>query len=636
MQLFPVRRTKTKQAAVDNKTWIRGGNKLVSNTQIRKDELSVFTDITLVEDGKVQCPRDGQAYYGSESGTRVVGIKPFYKSNGTNQLIRMSGTTLQKYNAGSWSNISGKAYTSNVNAEMVTGYDNLYIVNGSDALTKYDGSSISTFTAILSPNAPTVTRTGTTGSYVFSYKITAVTAVGETAPSAAGTSDLNTNTLDTTNYMSVSWATVTSAIGYNVYGRKGSRWYFLKYLDGNGSTSYVDKGQDTPEESFTPPEGNTTGGPTGKYIELYKDSLFIAGDPSNPSRVYYSAGGDLISDFTVGNGGGFIDISKNDGQVVTYLKIFRNVLLIFKEDSVYQFSFTTEGLPSVTQVSSSVGAIAPRSVVAVENDIFFASRRGIFTIGNESGFGFDVLRTNELSARVRPVFQTIATAYLDNIAAVYATKGNYNLVIFAYTPTGSTTNSKALVYDRERLGWYEWTNINANCWTQYIDSSGETHVLYGDDSSGYVKEILTGDDDFGSPILGEFQLKAEDFDMPSIYKTLKDIDIIVRNPTGTINLSIIIDGVTTAATVPLTTVSPSVNWGHYVLSEFLFGESTGSAVSAQDENVLKTIKNANINGRSFMLKFANSSSGSFTLLYTKKLAKLRSERYRESDDIVQL
>lgn len=564
-----------------SESWIKGLNTLVSNTQIKPNELSDAIDIQLVEDGKVQCPRDGQAVYGS-----------------------------------TWSDVTGYTYTAGLDVEAVQAYDRLYLANGTDPLTYYDGSNIISFTAITAPGAPTATRTGTDGTYTYSYKITAVTAVGETLPSAAGTQTCNASKLDTSTYMTVAWSAVTNAIGYNVWGRKDSQWYFMAYVEGNGSVSYVDKGQDTPTESFIPPEANTTGGVIGKYIEMYKNTLFVFGDPNSPTRLYYSGGGDKINDFSINGGGGFIDVSKNDGQMGTGLKVFKDSLLVFKDRSIYKFSFTSASLPQIEQVNSSVGAINQRSIVAVENDVFFASDRGIFTIGNEAGFAFDVLRTNELSAKVRSVFQSIESTRLNKIAAVYATKANTNLVIYSYTPSGGTKNSDAIVYDRERLAWYQWTNIGANCWTQYYDSSNEMHVLYGDDSGDSVNEILTGTDDFGSAIHGHFKTWADTAKAGEQYKALKNVHLMIRKPSGSIKVNIIKDGVTTAQTVTLSTQSPTINFGHYTFKDFLLGESygTGSATE-QNTNMVRRITNVNQLGRSFMLEFDNNNtSARFTLL----------------------
>jgi len=633
-QTAPVKSRQTAKA-IKSKSWIKGVNTLVSNTQIKDNELAAGVDIQIVEDGKIKCPRDGQTYYGTTNGDQVVGLYPYYKSDGTNQLLRMSGTVLKKYNAGDWDTVAGATYTVGTNTSAVMAYDKLYLSNGTDALGYYDGTSITTFTAISAPTTPSVARNGgSAGSFTYSYKITAVTDIGETVASSAGSTTLNQSALSATYKMDISWSAVTSAVGYNIYGRKSGLWYFIAYVEGNTSITYTDNGSITPAEAFVPPEGNTTDGPKGKYIQVYKDSLFIYGDPTNPSRLYYSAGGDLINNFTVGAGGGFIDIAKNNGEIGTGLIIFKDGLIVFKENSIYKFSFSSSGLPQTEQITNAVGAVSGRSIVAVENDIFFASRRGIFTIGNEAGFSFDVLRTNELSAKVRSIFQTIESTRLGNISSVYSTVNNTNLIIFSYTPTGSTTNSKALVYDRERLGWVQWNNVRANCFANYRDSTGVDHVLYGDDSSGYVKEMLSGSDDFGSPILGSFSLKSMDFGNSNEYKRLKDVDVILRQPTGVITMNVITDGVNTELTVPLTTVNPSVNFGHYTFTGFTFGDSVGVGVSEQDNNLLRTIKNMNIQARSFQLTFANVGSGHFTLLETDMSAKMRATRFRESTDIV--
>jgi hypothetical protein len=637
MRTYRVKRSQKKTLESRYESW-KTLNKLVSKTQVKPNELVDGQDIQLVEDGKIQCPRDGQGYYGLESGTKVVGLFPYYKSDGTNKLLKMSGTNLQYNNSGSWANIAGATYTSNIRSAGVMAYDRLYQGNAIDNLSYFDGSIIQTFTEIGAPGAPTVTRTGTAGTYTFSYKIEAVTANGSSGPSVAGSTTLNQATLDTSNYMTVTWSAVPGAIGYNIFGRKDGAWYSITYLEGNGSTTYVDKATVTPNEAIVPQEGNSTGGQKGNLLAIYKDSLFIAGDITNPSRLYYSGGGDKINDFTVGGGGGFIDIAKNDGQKITGMIMFKDSLIVFKERSIYKFTFTTSGLPQIEQVNPAIGCVAPRSIVAVENDIFFAGEDGIYTMGNEAGFAFDVLRTNELSVPIRPIYETVDPTYLQNIAAVYAKKNGQNLVIFSYTEQGSTTNTKAMVYDRQRLGWLPvWTNINANCWAVYKDSAGERHILYGDDSSGYVKEILTGTDDYGSQINAYFELKSESFKTgTNHYKTLNMIDLLLRNPIGTIILKIIVDGVSTSKTVNLTTIQPSINFGHYVLGRFLLGESYGTgAVASSDENLLKSLKNLDVDeAKAYGLRFENNASGRFTLLLAAMTAKARSDQYRQTEDYV--
>jgi hypothetical protein len=771
MRFYERPKTTEKLLISKQNKWIRGLNTLVSNTQIRPDELSEATDIQLVEDGKIQCPRDGQAYFGSSSGTRVTGLFPYYKSDGTRELLRISGEYLQVYNTstGGWDNVTGKTYNTtfesasvspsasgspshssspsasasksasasisgspsgsespsasvspstsvsnsasasispspsgsespsasisgspsasisgspsssispsvskslspsssespstspsvsdSLNTFGVTAYDRLYLQNGQDPLTYYDGTDITVFTAINAPTNVSATFThkssvatsastspsaspSATPDFIYSYKVTATTDIGETDPSAAASVTIDVEKLDENNYVKLTWTTVTNSTGYNIWGRTDGYWRLLHAIEGTNADSWIDDGTKEESEVFTPPEANSTAGPTGKYVALYKDSLFVFGDPKNPSRLFYSGGGDRINDFSVSNGGGFLDISKNDGQQGTGLIVFKNSLICFKEDSIYQFEFTSSGLPQSNQVNAAVGCIAPRSIVAVENDIFFASRRGVFTIGNEPGFAFDVLRTNELSSRVRSIFQSINSEYMENVAAVYATKSNTNLVIFSFTPAGAVTNSQALVYDRERMAWFKWTNISANCWVNYVDANGVTKVIYGDDSSGYCKEILSGTSDFGTAIQGIFKLKAEEFEEGlDRYKKLKDVSLVLRKPIGSVTMSIIKDGTETSTTMNVSTVAPAINFAHYLFNRFLFKTSYGTgAVTSQDDNVLRTKKNINLQGRSFMLSFTNGSSGaSFTLLQTTMTAKARALRYRLATDII--
>jgi len=138
---YNIKRKKTKILSAGGNSYIRGLNTLVSSTQIKPNELSEAIDIQLIEDGKIQFPRDGQAYYGAENGSKVTGLFPFYKSDGTKQLLRISGTKLQKFNTSSldWDDVAGASYTSDQDTEAVMAYDKLYICNGEDNLTYYDG-----------------------------------------------------------------------------------------------------------------------------------------------------------------------------------------------------------------------------------------------------------------------------------------------------------------------------------------------------------------------------------------------------------------------------------------------------------------------------------------------------------------
>jgi len=63
------------------------------------------------------------------------------------------------------------------------------------------------------PSAPTVTPEGTTGSTTYAYEVTASNAVGQTTPSASGSTTTGNATLSSTDYNLVSWPAVPLAAG---------------------------------------------------------------------------------------------------------------------------------------------------------------------------------------------------------------------------------------------------------------------------------------------------------------------------------------------------------------------------------------------------------------------------------------
>ena len=72
-------------------------------------------------------------------------------------------------------------------------------------------------TALTAPSAPTVTPTGTTGATSYGYKVTALSATGETLASSEGTTATANATLDATNYNAVTWTPAPGATSYKVY-----------------------------------------------------------------------------------------------------------------------------------------------------------------------------------------------------------------------------------------------------------------------------------------------------------------------------------------------------------------------------------------------------------------------------------
>lgn len=148
--------------------------------------------------------------------------------------------------------------------------------------------------------------------------------------------------------------------------------------------------------------------PKASFSVYYQNKHIAAGVPGQPSRLYISNLTNA-SDFTVTTGGtqpqpdstndaensqpnvpgatvfagtpalteaNVIDIRKNDGDKITALGVFQDVLIVFKERAIYQVTFDSSGNPTVTPITYATGCISHKSVVNVENDISFMSREG--------------------------------------------------------------------------------------------------------------------------------------------------------------------------------------------------------------------------------------------------------------------
>lgn len=594
-----------KPIVVKWKNFAKGLNTLVAPTKIRDDELSVATNVILKDEG-APTRRPGTSNYGNTSGnTGTYGIFPYYKSDGTHKLLKLEGGFLKEYNSvtENWSIVSGGSFSSGIRTSGVMAFDTLYLSNGTNPLSKYDGSGISVFSELSAPTSNWVSRNSSlaSGQFVYSYRISAVNAVGETLAAAAATiptarerSTWQPNyALPNADYgVTVRWNKVTGASGYNIYGVTDSDETYLDHVDGQGVDTYIDYGMEAPSNFFTLPVGNSTGGPKGQYILEFKSSLIIGGDITNPSRVHFSAGtADKIDSFLISDGGGWIDISKNsnDGEV-TGLAKYQNKVVIFKRRSVWQMDFTEAAIPSITNVVNDIGCVSHYTIANVENDLYFLGRKigggaAIYVLGNEPNF-LNVLRTNELSARVRPTLQAINSDRLDDAVAVYY-DAKYHLF---YTEGGSTKNDSAIVYDRERLGFTKWSSIYVDYIAVYYDESEDEYLLAANGNDNRLTRISsTFTDDKGSAITWNIKTKESDLEEPFLYKKYKWVNIRLKDVQGTIRIKVWTDSIQTAYTNSISADTADTAFGSWQFGQPAFGSLVDTDTEATESIIIRRI-----------------------------------------------
>lgn len=592
---------KTLQLDWDN---FKGGlNTLLRQTEIKDNELAQADNLKLVGKG-VPTKREGSANYfltapsiatGSQ---RVRGLKGVLFASGTsgvNELVALSDWgMLVKKNGASYSVIPGASWVSGYNAEMVQVYNSLYVTNGIDTLKKYDGASIYGFTQLSKPTGVQVTNlSGVSGTFTRSFRISAFNNVGETIASDAV---LVTNTPQDllTTTLRITWSTSSPAsavAGYGVYGVDQGDERFITSVD-SSTLRYDYAGAPEPSNLVFPSAADTTNGPIAKYVISHKDKLVMGNIEGYPSRITWSGGGFNVDKFNWRFGGGYIDIDKDAGDQVKGLIEYQDQIIVFKERSIWAVTLAVSDnivVPTVKMIMRGVGAVSHRTIRYVENDVFFLSRRGVYTLGNEPNF-LNVLRTNEVSARIRPLFETLTASQLEQAVAIYATN-KYRL---AFPSTTANKNTKEIIYDRERLAWMGPNTYPATpaVYEVYYDGSNEEKLVWGDSDDNFVTEFSDSySNDKGVKIQTILLTKKTAFNNPFRFKQMKNLYSNWRNVAGTPFVNIILEtrdgAVGSAQSFTISASNSGVGWGFDKWGTFKWGTTAGAGSSEGSNDLAK-------------------------------------------------
>ena len=618
--------------------FIGGLNLFQDETSIKNGELTEAKNVLLNVDGIE--PRGGTYHYGTESGTRVLGAFPYYGSDGARELLRFAkgvNKKLQKYVDGVPTDIGTKTFDDSVPMNFVQANDRVYIFNGVDNLSYYDGTTVQTYTALTTPANLTVTPSGTTGSTTYSYRVSAFNSVGETVACTSVQTTTGNAVLNATNYNALNWDDVAGAIGYNIYGR---------YATGLGETylgtvyvsEYNDKGQDDPSTSILAPEANSTLGIIGSMPIFAISRIFVAGIKGNTSRLAFSGTGEKVGDFSTPSfGAGGVDVFKNDGSAITAIIGFQGGVIVFKENAIYKFSFTSDGYQQLEEIVKGFGAIGFRSVRHVENDIIFASRKdgrlAFYSLGNQENYIATVLRTNELSIKIEPYLKDVALDCLDNSAGYYY----QNLYICAIPKSGSTLNDRIWVLDTRFGAWVYWEGLSPNMFVAFLDDSGNEGLYYADETSGYLVEMFkTERNDSGVAIDVQWATKAFNQGQFNKEKRYHNPTFQFKDVSTSTNIKgyVYLDGVENSAEFTINQQSLSGGGvGAFIVGETLPGDAPSTSVDSEGSSDIPVEIYDILRGRSIKYVFSCNTLNSYfkflSLVHTYSInSKRLDDRFR--------
>lgn len=622
----------------DWSTFAKGLNTILRDNEIKQDELAQAENLMLIGRG-VPTKRWGTALFyqaGNATGS-VRGLKGYYKSDSTNELLAITDDGyLTKRNGTSFTAINGVSWASGNDVRMAQLNDTMYIVNGQRALARYSAPTLVGFATIAPPTILSATNlSNASGTTQKSYRVSAISEVGETLASTQFVLNSQPATLGglaggTIRLTFTSASNASLLRGFNIYGRDSGNERFIASV-APSATGYDDDGSAIAREFTFTPTSDSTGGPVAKYITRHQDRLVFAGLSGEGAKVLISGRAPFNERFDVGSGGNFIQIEKDAGDDITQLWSFKDRIVVFKQRSIWQITLGTTQIgnffvtePSAQLITASYGCIAPNSVVAVENDIYFLSREGVNTLGYQANYAIDALRTNALSTKVRPFFDSLTTMQKQSAVARYFKK--------KYIITFPGLN-KTMIYDTERGAWMGPWTTDGRVFEVYTDTNNNEHLLFGDDNSTNVYEYSESyTTDSGSSIQTILKTRREDFGDWSSFKNLKHLFFQFRNVSGSANIDIRIEKRTgserSADSFSITPQLGSSGWGADLWGSAIWGGTNAAGGGADSQQLIRWRQLREV-GRTIQMTIkTDGANDTYELLGIRGSAQRVSEAFR--------
>lgn len=593
IQTRPVPYKKRKDSEASWNDFRKGLNLLLRPTELSRDEYAQGDNILLKGSG-VPTGRWGTSRYFTAGATGTVRGFGTYVDTGTNvnEIFALTDEgILSKKNGTSSTVMGGVSYPSGsrIMTEELGGYT--YIVSPDLPMLSYNGGSLSIFATLSAPTGITATNfSGVSGSYLWSWIVTTnATNGGETTGVNVTLGNLP-QSLNSTQ-INVSWTAPSTASGsikgYSIYRGLAGDETFLSAV-GASTTTYVDTGEPASDVVLAP-VANTTGGVKSKIIVKFNDRLLVV-PVDEPTKLMISGRYPDQSKFSWADGGGHIFIDPDSGTNITGVAVQpgSNKIIVYKDFSHYavQLDLLTMGPytildPQYQPISTSKGASNQDTIQTVENDTFYFGRNGLYVTGYEPNF-LGIIRTNEISARIRPYLALLNDSDYQTACSMYVNQ-KYLL---------SFPNRKEIVcYDRER-------GCFAGIWKlpfgitkmlKYTDGTGtERWVVGTTDNQVYTFEASVNSDD-GVTITKTLRTNKEQFGVWSALKIIRLFYILFTNITGEVNVNILTEdrnGATSTIktfTISGSSVAGETGWGANLWGDIQWGLTQGSAVIAGDE-----------------------------------------------------
>lgn len=457
------------------------------------------------------------------SGTPITTLFTAKRRDGTNILVRASGTTLEYYNTltNSWAVLksgftSGQVFglaNHNLSSDAL---DYLYYCNAVEPYQRWTMAFEKT-TSALSGGETSIPITTVLDSNVY-HSNTAVSVTTTTITVPANTWANNiwnsgyyvriTSGASTGSISPISATTSTQITFTAIAGLAGTPTFEIRRLKfpasgtfvyGNGSTmSYTQVVKDNalPVASAPalasgsaiaayPEELMNNGCPRGNILKTIFQIMLVSGTKSAPTTVYRSKinnAADFTYSATRVAGEGDVIEFPDDGERITDLSIREDQIEVFKESQIYDLSFTQDAsdLPKKnTRVNSPLIGTAGRTFRAGDDIMFVSPAKEVTSLSRVPYRDTQPQRTN----LAWPIKRGIRNYDFSSVRGY--TFRNYT-VVAAKATSSSSTNDKVIVFDNNLQKWIGEWEIPAADFAVY-----NNELYFGSSASKEVYKMFT-------------------------------------------------------------------------------------------------------------------------------------------------
>ena len=440
--------------------------------------------------------------------------------------------------------------TTYANGVLVAQSANLYFSTTGTSYVQINKDTFTTGTGTVSISAgsPTVTGTATTFTVDFTagddikidgnfYKVLSI------ASNTSLTLDINADTPNTQNGLSyfiggIAASSLAAATTIPRTNQTNLQFVNFESTGGQNGTLYFVDGVNKIGEFYIHDDGTyhfeelTRSSPIGcSLIERYAERIIVSGQTSNRSVVYYS--GRLKPYDFEDSSAGFIDV----GDIVTGIKVFRNSLIIFCKNSIYELT-NLDSTPIIKSVTKNIGCVSGNSIQEIGGDLIFLAPDGLRTVAGTARI--DDVELSSISRKILPLVNEIINNFANYTISSMVIRERSQYRLFYYQSGQAASGQKGIIgtfkYNSEGIPAFEWSQtkgLPVKFCTSDVNNDG-TEVLYHTDETGYVYKHDTGNSFDGANVEAEFQTPDMDYGDNGLRKSLYKVKTNIE-PEGTQN-----------------------------------------------------------------------------------------------------